>query len=215
MHRKLAILIITVLTFYIIVPVQAYPPCVHTPKWEINTDGDNVVKPGTTVQYRIWGTLHTEVQTEAKLVVSIWVYEAAGWAKIYSYYILPEREYNGETSFNETITVSIPNDTVLNTPVYADLETLTSSWGWLTLSIVQNPTYEQLKDEYNEYNEYRQTHTHSNSEYDLINSLYNALNKDLDTTRNTSYVLIAIMAVLLFTTAYFAAKKRKIEINQH
>jgi len=210
MNRKLTILIITVLTLYIIVPVQAYFPCVHTPKWEIHTDGDNMVKPGTTVQYKIWGTLHTEAQIEAKLVISIWVYEATGWAKIYSYYILPEREYNSETSFNETITVSIPNDTVLNTPVYADLETLTSSWGWLILSVVQDPIYEQLR---NEYNEYSQTHTHSNSEYDSLNSLYNALSYHLATARKTGYVLMITMGVLLFTTVYFAVRKRKVEVN--
>lgn len=210
MNRKLMILAITVLIVYIVVPVEAYPPCVRDPNWEIRTDGDNVVKPGTTVQYRIWGTLHADLQTKAKLVVSIWVYEPTGWVKIYSYYILPEREYSGETSFNETFAVSIPNDAVLNTPVYADLETLTSSLGWLTLSIVQDPIYEQLKDEYNEY---KQTHSHSNSEYDLVNSLYNALSEHLDTTRNTSYVLIAIMAVLLFTTAYFAVRKREVEVS--
>jgi len=210
MNRKLMILAITVLFVHIVVPVEAYPPCVRDPNWEIRTDGDNVVKPGTTVQYRIWGTLHAALQTKAKLVVSIWVSEPTGWVKIYSYYILPEREYSGETPFNETFAVSIPNDAVLNTPVYADLETLTSSLGWLTLSIVQDPIYEQLKDEYNEY---RQTHSHSNSEYDLVNSLYNALSEHLDTTRNTSYVLIAIMAVLLFTTAYFAVRKREVEVS--
>jgi len=210
MNRKLMILAMTLLFVHIVVPVEAYPPCVRDPNWEIRTDGDNVVKPGTTVQYRIWGTLHAALQTKAKLVVSIWVYEPTGWVKIYSYYILPEREYSGETPFNETFAVSIPNDAVLNTPVYADLETLTSSLGWLTLSIVQDPIYEQLKDEYNEY---RQTHSHSNSEYDLVNSLYNALSEHLDTTRNTSYVLIAIMAVLLFTTAYFAVRKREVEVS--
>ena len=210
MNKKLVILTIAVLVVHIVVPVGAYPPFVIDPNWEVYTNGDNVVKPGTTVQYRIWGTLHAESQTTAKLVVSIWVYEPTGWAKIYSYYILPEREYSGETPFNETFTVSIPNDAVLNTPVYADLETLTSYWGWLTLSIVQDPIYEQLKDEYNEY---RQTHGQSNSEYDYVNSLYNALSEHLDTTRNTSYVLIAIMAVLLFTAVYFAVRKREVEVT--
>ena len=210
MNKKLIILTITVLMVHIVVPVGAYPPCFRDPDLEVHTDGDNVVKPGTTVQYRIWGTLHAESQTKARLVVSIWVYEPAGWVKIYSYYILPEREYSGETPFNETFTVSIPSDAVLNTPVYADLETLTSYWGWLTLSIVQDPTYEQLKTEYNEY---RQTHSHPNSEYDYVNSLYNALSKDLGTTRNTSYVLIAIMAVLLFTAVYFAVRKREVEVT--
>lgn len=210
MNRKLIILTVTALVVYIVVPVEAYPPGVLDADWEVYTSGDNVVKPGTTVRYRIWGTLHAESQTKAKLVVSIWVYEPAGWAKIYSYYILPEQEYTGETPFNETFTVSIPNDAVLNTPVYADLETLTSYWGWLTLSIVQDPIYEQLKDEYDEY---RQTHSQSNSEYDFLNSLYNALSKDLDTTRNTSYVLIAIMAILLFSAVYFAVRKRKVEVD--
>ena len=210
MNRKLTILTIVALVVYVVVPVEAYPPGVLDADWEVYTSGDNVVKPGTTVQYRIWGTLHARSQTKAKLVVSIWVYEPTGWVKIYSYYILSEREYSGETPFNETFTASIPNDVVLNTPVYADLETFTSYWGWLILSVVQDPTYEQLE---NEYDEYSQTHSHSNSEYDSLEFLYNALSDHLATARKTGYVLMITMGVLLFTTVYFAVRKRKVEVN--
>lgn len=210
MNRKLTILTIVALVVYVVVPVEAYPPGVLDADWEVYTSGDNVVKPGTTAQYRVWGTLHAELKTRAKLVASVWVYGPSGWAKIYSYYILPEREYSGETPFNETFTVSIPNDAVLNTPIYIDLETLTSYWGWLILSFVQNPTYEQLEHEYDEYS---QTHSHSNSEYDSLEFLYNALSDHLATARKTGYVLIITMAVLLSTTVYFAIKKRKVEVS--
>ena len=100
MNRKLIIISIVALMVYIVVPVEAYTPYVHDSNWHVFTKGDDVVKPGTTVQYTIWGTFNVEPQTETKLVVSVWVYEPSRWSKIYSYYILPEREYNGETSFN-------------------------------------------------------------------------------------------------------------------
>jgi len=203
LNGRLIIISIVALMVCIVVPVEAYTPYVHDSNWHVFTKGDDVVKPGTTVDYTIWGTFNVGSQTKPELVVSVWVYQPSRWSRIRSYDILRKREYSGENTFNETFTVSIPNDAVQNTPVYIDLETSTTCWGWLTLSIVQDPDYEQLN---NEYNEYKQTYSRSDSEYSSLNSIYNDVSE-------VSFVLITIMAVLLFTAIYFAVRKRKVKVS--
>jgi hypothetical protein len=179
-NKKIVILSIMIAVIFIAVPVvEAYSPSIHDDNWDVYTSGDDVVKPDTTVRYRIWGTLHAGLLgARAKLVAQISVYTTGGWTTIYSDYILPEGDYRGDVSFDKTFSVNVPKNTVLNTPVYLRLETLTREWTHLVLSIVQDPAYDQLKREYDslqkEYNDYKATHSHSNSEYDSLRNEYDS-----------------------------------------
>jgi len=145
LNRKLTILTIVALVVYVVVPVEAYPPGVLDADWEVYTSGDNVVKPGTTVQYRIWGTLHARSQTKAKLVVSIWVYEPTGWVKIYSYYILPEREYSDETPFNKTRPMNSSKTNTMNTAKHTAIQTQSTTRlnFFIMLSVIILPLLEK------------------------------------------------------------------------
>jgi len=105
------------------------------------------------------------------------------------------------------------------------IETLFSKLAYL------NSSYHELNNSYDrllsDYNQYKEIHTHSDSEYenllneynqlnashDSMNSTYQAIRSDLETTRNLNYVFIIITTIFIATTAYFVVRKPKIKTS--
>jgi hypothetical protein len=202
------------------VKAEAYSPSFWDSDWVVYTSGDDVVKPGAIVNYRIWGTFHAGYWgAKAKLVARVYAHTAKGWEVIYSDYILPEGSYSGDVSFDKAFSVHVPEDTMLNTPIYLTLETFTRYWAESALSIVQDPPYGKLKNDYgsllsdynsllNEYSGYKATHSHADFEYNKLASECEALGSELHTAKTLNYVLAAV-TVAFVVTACLAVRRRR------
>jgi len=228
--KKIIILMMISVIFIAIPMVKAYSPSIHDTDWDIYTSGDDVVKPNTTVRYRIWGTLHAGwLGVRAKLVAQVSVYTTTQWTIIYSDYVLPEGDYRGDVSFDKTFSVNIPHNAVLNTVVYLRLETLTRDWRRLVLSIVQDPSYDQLKRDYDqlkgdynslqseynrlqsEYNNVTSELDHWKNEYNELASKYNTSSSELGTSRTLNSILIIMVIVFIATTVYSIIRRPKVK----
>ncbi len=243
MRRKLIFGSFMALVSLIVIPrVQAYYPVItiHDEKWDIYTSnsGIDIVKPDTTVEYRIYGWLNASGGVRDKLVASISVYTTTAWewTTIHSDYILPEEDYTDYVSLDKFLNVTIPDDTFQNSPVCLRLQTLTRDWSDLIVSIVQDPSYSDVVSERdyweNEYDTMKDNRDLWKSDYDDKTTEYNLLQDDYDTlesqhsileikhndlttdfakVRNLSYIFIITTIVFIATTVYFKLRKPEVK----
>lgn len=144
--------------------------------------------------------------------------------------LLNEVQVTEGEKYNSSIEIEIPQDIKLSSfsmHVYLSIKTEKSpNTGYLefiTTNIVEKTRVElqheinQLKTQLTddslitqEFNEYKQTHSYSNLEYDSLKSEYQALlsqnHEDSVPPQDIVFALVAIIAFFIVTTAYFARK---------
>ena len=207
--------------------------------------------PGDRISFRVRVEALEDLQD---VDISIWVRGSknegySAWSKYIT--ILSDKDLSSGVVRDEDFTLTFPSDASPGL-TYAIIYIHYKYYSWplwydsydddaFQMTYLKDKAYEDLLDDYhdllNEYNQYKATHSHTNSEfnevtnqrdywkneYESLNSTYNdyvkthsysnskfdALENEASTSRSLNYLLIVTTIVFIGTTAFLAIKKPK------
>jgi len=155
------------------------------------------------------GIISRNVVVTATIMEAVWCDITLGFRQVQYIGTPQENFYFGSSSFG----ICMPRS-----ETYAELQTENSELSY---------NYTSLKNEYDTYrnahshsdsdysalnstyDQYKQGHSYSNNDYANLQSNYDNLNGELGIARTINYVLIAVAAVFGMSTVYFALRKPK------